>query len=114
MLGSVVFPNDDVDVDDIDSGTATFFDDARDLATKDLDSIILDLIILMKMILKLLLLSDLLIGVIDWNNVKHIGKDKQRIDAYSMVSNKSVALEHVKRWKFMNDMSNSWKIIGMF
>ena len=52
------------------------------------------------MILLLLSLLDLLFGVIDIDSIKHVKKkDRHKIYAYSMISNKSVRLMYNKRWK---------------
>ena len=90
---NVVFFNGDIDLDDIDSDIVTFFSDGMSLATIDLDNINLDDDNLMKKILLMLFLLNLLRGVIDLSDVKHVKNDRQRIKA----SNNSVGLVHGKR-----------------
>ena len=57
--------------------------------------LILTMLILIKMILKLLFMCTIIIlwlGAINLNNVKHLKKNKQRINPFSMASNKIVGL----------------------
>ena len=61
--------------------------------------ILLMMLILMKMILKLLFMSDLWLRAIYLNNVEHLKKYKQRINACRMASYKMVRLVYVKRWE---------------
>ena len=52
---------------------------------------------LMKMILLILFLLDLLLGIIDLNNVKHVKKDRRKIEVYCIASKISVGLVYDNR-----------------
>ena len=49
------------------------------------------------MILELLFMSELLVGVMDLNNIKHLKRYKRRFNACSMASYKIVGLVRLKR-----------------
>ena len=90
----VVFSNYEIDLDDIDSDIITCLSNDTGFVTIGLKNISLMMIILMTMILNML---DLCLGVIDISIEKHLKKNRQRINAYSMISNKSVGLVYNKR-----------------
>ena len=55
----------------------------------------------MILFLKLLFMLNLWLCATDLNNVKHVKKDRQWINAYDMLSNKSVGLVYDRRWKII-------------
>ena len=92
-LDNVVFSNDDIDLNYIDSDINTFF--SNDMGQNIIDIIII-ILILMKMILLVLFMLDLLLGVIDLK-IKHHVKEISKNNACSMASNKMVGLVHFRR-----------------
>ena len=72
---------------DVDYDIVTFFGDGMGLITKDINNINLGD----------KSSAEEFIGVIDLNNVRHVKKDRQRINAYNMESNKRVELVYGKR-----------------
>ena len=95
-LCNVALSNYDIKLDDIDPDTAAFFSDGMGIVTIDLNNIDFDNDNFGEDHPINIILLDLLFGVIELNNVKHAKKNKQRITAYRMVSNKNVG------WKKMN------------
>ena len=92
-LDNVVFSNDDIDLNYIDSDINTFF--SNDMGQNIIDIIII-ILILMKMILLVLFMLDLLLGVIDLK-IKHHVKEISKNNACSMASNQMVGLVHFRR-----------------
>ena len=93
-LGSVLFFNYDIDLDDIDSDIVTFFDDCMGLVMIELNNINFDDDIFDEDDPINIVLLDLFLTV---KNLNHVIKYRRKINVYSMTTNKSVSLVYGKR-----------------
>ena len=96
ILDNVVFCNDNIDLDDIDSDTVTFFSDDMGLVTIGRNNINLE----DDNFDKDDFFNIVLVRIFAWQNIfkqrRAYKKDRLRINAYSMTSNKSVGLVYDK------------------
>ena len=96
-LDYVAFSNNAIDLDDKDSDIVTFFTDDTDHNTINLININLDGDNRDDDDTESIINVRLWVGVIYINNVRHVKKQKQKIDGGSVASNKMVRQVRVRR-----------------